>query len=408
MTTPIRQVLHDVFQQDFSVFRDGLGFRRAFFGKTLGIPELKRIFETVAASHVEVGGRTIPAAIYIPGKHESAPFAIIAQLHGNEPAGLAGIALAMALSEADRLDQTVIGIIGNPLAAKQYFTAWEKDPKAMQEIRDPYRCGLDLRGNLLPDMNRIPVDFMTRDASDHHTARAQELYTVGQHISGILDIHSARGDMVCITDHKRDADLEFSPIRRLLTGLADAISAGSSAAVTVQTLKTILFPLPNIVTQTGIEAGRHEDPEAPNTAASFTLSLLYTLGLTRIAPLSEKETGIFENYAVKPRLTYADLIAEGSLKAGDRVYMGRMVNGTFVPGQYEEMEAIKKHQVVARAEPSGTLFKAPSSFSGIFFSKSATLYRKDPAVGPWPVAAENLATTKFCYPCEVSEMGIKF
>ena len=34
---------------------------------------------------------------------------------------------------------------------------------------------------------------------------------------------------------------------------------------------------------------------------------------------------------------------------------------------------------------------------------SAALYNKDPAVGPWPVAAAQLATTKFCYPCKVKK-----
>ena len=76
--------------------------------------------------------------------------------------------------------------------------------------------------------------------------------------------------------------------------------------------------------------------------------------------------------------------------------------------QYDEMEAIKKGDVVAVAVPSGAVFSAPDDFSGIFFSKSATLYDKDPAVGPWPVAAEKLASIKFCYPCDVSEMRIKF
>ena len=66
-----------------------------------------------------------PAAIRIPAacalEARSAPFAILAQIHGNEPAGLAGILLAMALAEAGKLERDVIGVIGNPLAAEQYF-----------------------------------------------------------------------------------------------------------------------------------------------------------------------------------------------------------------------------------------------------------------------------------------------
>ncbi len=102
-------------------------------------------------------------------------------------------------------------------------------------------------------MNRIPVDFMQRNPAVPHIARAQELFALGHYVSGIVDIHSARGNMVCITDHKHDCDLKDSPIRNILTELAEAISANASASVTVQTLKTILGPLSNIKTQTGIE-----------------------------------------------------------------------------------------------------------------------------------------------------------
>ena len=249
-------------------------------------------------------------------------------------------------------------------------------------------------GNLLPDMNRIPVDFQSRPPSNHHINRAQELFALGQHISGILDIHSARGNMVCITDHKRDADLKDSPIRAVLIGLADAISANASAKVTVKTLKTILMPLPNIESQTGIEAGRHESPDAPrNAAVSFTLSLLQaTLGLTPVKPLYKNETGSFERYTVQPRLTYADL-AHDKPRTDDRVFMAKacttiediprnssrvilrkkdssyglqtalefLVNPAgelqFAVYQYDEMEAIKKNQVVAVAVPSGAAFR---------------------------------------------------
>ncbi len=265
-----------------------------------------------------------------------------------------------------------------------------------------------------------------------------------QHIGGIVDIHSARGNMVCITDHKHDRELKDSPIRAVLTGMAEAISANASAAVTVQTLKTILGKLPNIESQTGIEAGRHEAPEAPYIAASFTLSLLHTLGLTTITPLYGQENGIFKRYAVQTRLTYADLKHEEKPENGDKIYMAKACqNADAIPKtsavvavrkedgdyklqpileflvtpagelayaiyQYDEMEAIEKDQVVAVAIPSGTEFAAPHAFSGIFLSKSAALYDKDPAVGPWPVAADKITGVKFCYPCKVEEMKVEF
>lgn len=440
----IRPLLREIFNQDFSSIEEPDQFRRAFFAKTLTLTDLKKISSAVTASQASVGGQVIPATIPIPGNRKHAPFIILAQLHGNEPAGLAGILLAMALSQAGKLERDVVGVIGNPLAATQYFDAWSGASTARQETRDAYRCGLDAGGNLLPDMNRIPTDFLKQDPGKPNIKRAQELYALGRHASGILDIHSARGDMVCITDYKRERDLKYSPIRRVLTGLAEAIAAHTFAGVPVQTLKTMLSPLPNIESQIGIEAGRHESPKAPEIAASFTLALLFRLGITKVPPQNEKETGMFERYAVSPRITYADLTASGKPQKNDHVYMAmtcaaieniskradrvvvRKEDGSlalqtalehiikpagklaYALHQYDEMEVIKKGQVVALAIPSGVEFKAPSDFSGIFFSKSAALYDKDPNVGPWPVAAERLDKIKFCYPCQVSRWKIDF
>lgn len=442
---PIRHLLREIFNHDFADCKEPSDFQEKFFDFLLELEDLKKVFELVAAEKVLLGGKSIPAAIRIPGGVSGdAPFAILAQLHGNEPGGLAGITLAMALSTAGLLKRDVIGIVGNPLAAAQYFEALATNPDAKQEVRDAYRCGLSADGSLLPDMNRIPVDFMSRPADTPHIKRAQELFHIGQHISGILDIHTARGNMACITDHKHDADLQYSPIRAVLTELADAISAHASSEVKVKTLKTILGSLPNIKSQTGIEAGKHESADTPYNAAMFTLSLFYTLGISSVPALDMKETGEFVRYGVKPRLTYADLPADGDIGKDDKIYMaigctsvdhipsrsdrvvvekkgGAMavqtvleyiINpaGTLLAAiyQYEEMELIKDDQVVAVAIPSGTLLRSPRQFHGIFFSKSGTLYDKDPAVGPWPVPAGKIRDTKFCYPCEIGKMSIDF
>jgi len=438
-------MLKAIFNRDFTDCKSPIDFNQFFFDTALDLEELQKVCEHILASSIEIAGKTIPACITIKGKKTpEKPFCILAQLHGNEPAGLAGILMAMALSEAGQLAEDVIGIIGNAHAAKQYFEAWAKAPQARQETRDAYRCGLHDDGSLMPDLNRIPVDFITRDDSTYHIKRAQELYHVGQHSSGIADLHTARGNMICITDHKNDADLKFSPIRSILTELADAISSHASGGATVQTLKTILFPLPNIKYQVGIEAGRHEEPYSPHVAASFILSALYTLMLTEVIPLHAKENGVFSRYAVKPRITYADLKIEGTLQEDDKIYMvtdchsveaipkqsdqvvvkqkdGSLAIQTILENiispkgellyalyQYDEMIHIKKDHVVALAIPSGATFKAPFEMWGIFFSKSAAHYDKDPAVGPWPVARDKLATTKFCYPCDVSKIKIEF
>jgi hypothetical protein len=403
--------LKTIYNYDFSQMSNTDIFRDKFFSKTLNLADLRIIHDHVQKSSIAIAGKNIPAAIFLKGTYSGKikPFVILAQLHGNEPAGLAGIALAIALSQAGLLKQDVIGIIGNPLAAKQYFEALDKNTGTRQETRDAFRCGLGENGELLPDGNRIPVDFMTRDDNSHHIQRSRELFILGQNICGILDIHSARGNMMCITDHKNDNDLKHSPIRSILTELAEAISANSTKTVTVQTLKTILQPLANITFQVGIEAGRHEDPKAPHIAAAFTLASLYNQGITEIWPFDKNDSGIFTRYSVQPRITYDDLLRKGELLAGDQIYMAREISeGKIEEYQYDEMESIKAGQVVAIAKPSNTVFRAPSDFSGIFFSKSGILYDKDPAVGPWPLAVSKAGEVKFCYPCIVSDMKINF
>lgn len=437
-----KTLLQTIFNHDFSHIAQSGDFHTRFFGKTLSPSDLHHVFTTVKNRTVSIDEKTIPAAMHIAGKTPGAPFIVLAQLHGNEPAGLAGIALVMALAEAGKLERDVIVMIGNPLAAGQYFDHWLAHPTARQETRDAYRCGLSEDGKLFPDMNRIPVDFLTRPVSDHHTKRAQELFTVAQHACGILDIHSARGNMLCITDHKHDSELQNSPIRSVLTGLAEAISAHASASVAVKTLKTIMGPLPNIAHQVGIEAGRHEAADSPHNAATFTLALLHTLGITTIEPLEPNAHGFFDAYDVQPRITYADLAYEEPLQPDDHIYMVtscqhisslparsdqlvvRCANGQYAiqttaaygssPAgvleyaiyQYDEMEAISASHPVAIAIPSGTVFRTKSAFSGIFVSKSALLYDKDPSVGPWPVAANAIGNIKFCYPCNVSRVKL--
>lgn len=439
-------VLREIFNHDFAPGTSPEGFSELFFARQLQLSDISRIHRFLSGCSYELAGVTIPAALRIPGgTPEAPPFLLLAQLHGNEPAGLAGVALVLALSDAGLLTHDVVCAIGNPLAAGQYFEHWHQNPSTRQETRDAFRCGLSPEGRLLPDMNRIPVDFLTRENPDGHTLRARQLYALGSHACGVLDIHSARGNMVCITDHKHDRELKNAPIRALLTGLAEAISAHASAAVSVKTLKTILQPLPNIEAQVGIEAGRHEAPFAPRHAASFTLALLHTLGFSRAIPLPADASNIFEGYAVQPRITYADLdYPSATLRAEDHVYMARACHAlASVPAraemlvvrhdggdhvlqsiadftqkpagsleyaiyQYDEMEAIEAGQVVAVALPSGTPFRARDAFSGIFLSKSAALYDKDPSVGPWPVAASKLAEVKFCYPCKVGPVALDF
>jgi len=452
----MKKLLQKIYGVDFSQVKSAEEFRDVFFARKLKLVDLKEIHNFLSAQSFSVNGQEIPAVLHlkaipknnfinkilsfvIPAQagilspennkdtrlrgydklfcgnsikssvnSSGSPFIILAQLHGNEPAGLAGVVLTMALFEAKMLAKDVLCVIGNPLAAHQYFSAWEADKNARQETRDCYRCGLSETGELLPDGNRIPVDFLTRTEVTPHIKRARELFALAGIAFGTLDIHSARGNMTCITEHLRDEHLKYSPIRAVLTDLSEAIAANASAIVSVQTLKTIVEKLPNIKCQTGIEAGKHEDEKSPIMAAEFTLATIYNLGITPVKPLRVHDDGKFTRYSVQPRITYADLQVEGELQADDVVYMAREIDGKIEEYQYDEMEAINANQVVAIAKPSGAIFRAKTDFAGVFFSKSAVLYDKDPAVGPWPVAVEKLSSIKFCYPCVVSEIQLSF
>lgn len=401
----MQSLLTEIFGHDFSQHRDKASFHAEFFRTKLSITQLAKIHAALVRE--DSGG--IPASIRIASSDpQEKPFVILAMLHGNEPAGLAGIVLSMALANAGLLQRDIIGVIGNPLASRQYFKAYLVSPDSPQESRDAYRCGLAEDGSLLPDMNRIPVDFLTRSDGSAHTQRARELHAMAQEIWGLTDIHSARGDMVCFTDFKHARDLRYSPLRRVLVGLSEAIGAHASAAVSVQTFKTILAPMQHIHSHTGIEAGKHEAPSAPSVAASFTLSLLYNLGVTTALPHFTGENGVFEQFLVQPKLSYGDLIADAPIPTDAKIFMARQTPQGIIHAQYEEMEAITKGQVVAIAEPAKIALRAPRDFSGIFFSKSGALYDKDPAVGPWPLSASAMASTKFCYPCVVSEWKLEW
>lgn len=441
--TTIRHVISELFNHDFAKTKSSADFIEHFYEKTLTIADLKPVHDLVHAASCEMGGKAIPSALRIGPESAQPPVALLVQTHGNEPAGLAGALLVFALAEAKMLTQPVIVLIGNPLASEQYFSAFTEAPRGRQELRDAYRCGLGAGGVLLPDMNRVPVDFMQRQSDDHHIRRAQEIFHVSQQVSAILDIHSARGNMLCITDHKHDSELKNSPIRAVLLGLAEAISAHSSGKSTVQTWKSILAPLPNLKYHTGIEAGRHEAEDTPLYASMFTHSFLHAIGASKATPYTtKKETGEFDCYHVQPKWTYGDLKTEGTFVEDDKIYMAipcksadnipkradRVIvrkkegayqvqtimqyivspAGTLVYAvyQYDEMEEMKKGAIVAVAVPSGTVLKAPENASGIFFSKSATLYDKDPSVGPWPLLASTRNEIKFCYPCLVKKQKL--
>ncbi len=108
--------LKKIYNHDFSKMSNPDVFCKIFFDKTLSLADLKIIHDYVQGNTINFAGKIIPAAIYLKGTNSDnsqssanvSPFVILAQLHGNEPAGLAGIALAMALSDAGFLQNDVI------------------------------------------------------------------------------------------------------------------------------------------------------------------------------------------------------------------------------------------------------------------------------------------------------------
>lgn len=434
MSQSAAELLKRIFGHGFAGM-NASSFAARFFAHLLSLADLAQIHDWLAVQRWQ----GIDAATLIPRKSsgDEVPFLLLAQVHGNEPAGLAGALLALALAEAGLLEKPLVAAIGNPVAAEQYFAAWRADPAAPEHARDIYRAGVDAAGHLLRDMNRIPDHFREADPADPYFRRAQALDRLARSVWGVLDIHSARGELVCVTDHGRDEDLLYSPIRAVLDNLIGAI-AGQTGS---RTLKRVYLEHTNVKTSTGIEAGRHEDPASFDRAAHFTLAHLFNLGITPARPPGmEQEDGRFIRYRVEKSLTYAALLPAGAapvpgdlfypvlacqpsmpLPPGTEQVLLRTQEGAlalahasarpssafaYAVHQYGELEPVRQGQVLAVSIPSGVELLAPADFCCLFVSKSAARYR-DPAVGPWPVPADKLAATKFCYPATPGEMGVK-
>ena len=343
------------------------------------LDDLKSIHKIVDSSNY----KGVEAAMMI-GQGDN-PIMLMAQLHGNEPAGLAAISYVMELEKQGSLKRPILAVIGNNLAAKQYFESLDG---TRQETRDIYRRGKDKDGKPLEDMNRVPDGFRCVDPTKSAaTKRWQELDFLTNNVTGVIDIHSARGNMVCITDSSDDSMLKQSPIRNILVGLSEAIGSATETS----TFKTVISQKDNLDFLFGIEAGTHEDENSYLISAQFIEALLYNLGASEVAP-ERKEDGVFYNYKVENKISFADL--EGAPKPGEEFSTTK---------QFEEMEAIQKGQVVATGN-QGTELKAKFDFSVLFITKSRDLF-DDEAIGLYPTSDLN---TKFCYPCEVEEIKLSF
>ena len=395
------KLLRAIFGHDFSAFKKPETFRHEFFRKHLSLDDLEMVHNTMKESHFKLAGKKIDSAFLIgpAAAMDQPPLMLMAQMHGNEPAGLAGVLYVLALSSAGLLRQLVIAVIGNDLAANQYFDAWAGNPVARQETRDVFRRGIGKDGQPLPDMNRIPNNFRELDpATSHEAKRWQELDLIADNTIGILDIHTARGDMVCLTESSDNSLLMNSPIKNILEGLTEAIGAATDSS----TFKTVAGVKPNIKYQFGIEAGTHEDDLSYRRAAEFTATLLYNIDVSEVPPPPRE--GKFYQYKVVGIIKFSDLKSSAKIPPGEMFYTAKVVDGKIQIYQYLEFESIYADQIVAISVPSGIELRSPSNFSCLFITKSAELY-SDKAIGLYPVSTNEMAT-KFCYACEVKEIDI--
>lgn len=394
-------LISDIFKHDVSQSGSAEACVAAFFDHQLSMPDLQKVHDYVQAQSLDIEGvGNVPAFLeLVPREDENAPlpFLIQAQLHGNEGAGIAGILLAMVLADAGLITQPLWVGIGNHIAAKQYFEAYEKDPKAPVETRDMYRKGVRDCGEPIGDMNRFPENFREK-TEDPYLLRLQQLDAVGDHISGILDIHTARGAMLLVVACTDKTLLKHSPIRAYSEGTLKAISGLTGALP----FKKVLAQKENIQTMVGIEAGTHEHVRGPEWAAEFTLSLLHNMGLTTAPYHFQKEDGVFYEYQASPSLNFADLTKEDASAdvSNDLFYTicpagegrlpsyaeGLMViknpdgtvavvpeegaeNPLYAVCQFNELQEIKQGQVIAIGVPSGTQLKAPYDFHTMFVTK---------------------------------------
>ena len=231
-------LLTKIFGHDFTRFINNDDFRTAFFKKKLGLAELKLVHSYIDSQTINLGCKTIASALLITPQIQTSelPFMLLTQIHGNEPAGLAGALYVIALNQAKLLKKPVIVVIGNELAAEQYFETWQKNPDLAQETRDVYRRGIGVNGHPLPDMNRLPNNFRQLDpASSHAAERWQALDLIADNVQGVIDIHTARGQLICMTDSSDNSMLQNSPIRNIMTNLTEAIGSATDTS----TFKTI-------------------------------------------------------------------------------------------------------------------------------------------------------------------------
>lgn len=377
---------------------------------------------------------------------------ILTMIHGNEAAGLAAIANCIFLEKSNLLKQKTYVILGNPIAALQYFSHLKELPFMPTNTRDHFRSGVCVKSNILSDPNRVNVKILEPDyiPPDRNQERMQEIlkFLVAVKPNFLLDIHTQREGGAMITGCNDENLLKNSPISTICKGLLDSIGKHDSL---VPFKLVALKELPHL-SYIGIESGEHEKDESVEIAQKFSLTFLANIGACP-PELSEnkKNKQRFTSVEVNSAIYFSDLkfmtskhslaqknsnqtikndefytvkeIHDQASLGNDDLVIITETNGnskvvnyaeaklgnysiTYKVHQYLEFEQIEKDQVVAIAIPSGNELLAPKNMSGIFTVKSKKnfLSLKD----SFPVDAEKLQTAKFLYPIKAKNITINF
>lgn len=299
-----------------------------FKSRRFSVDDLSRVFDFLQQQSVNVIDKkgkphSIPAVFQVGKKNNNEkPLMVMAGLHGNEVAGLASFLLLMALDQAGFLNKPVYAAAGSPYAISQYFSSWKQDSTSPQYMRDSYRGGVNKNGGLLPDPNRVPADLMISKSNAEHIKRAKQLVYLAGNASGVIDLHTARGDMCCVTEYTDPKLLQYSPIRVFLTGLLEGIGNYNGSNITLDEYLMRKYPdIPMI----GIEAGTHEDPAAPLKASMFVFNMLPHFQCVLPEKLHDHlhDSGRFTEYKVRNRLSFANLEKTGAVTLDDLVYSAR-------------------------------------------------------------------------------------
>lgn len=348
--------LQKIFGTNFREFSGNPeGLRAAFFGHTLTMQDLYQTYKLIADQEIVVdvpeapeGKISVPAAMCIGDENAKTAVLQMAQVHGNEPAGLGVLLFGMALSEAGVLNGKIYGALGNHHAASYFWEAWRDQPHIPAAARSPTRTMIGEEDRM--DLNRFRPDRAEKLKEDY-AAFLDEMLA-----SDNVMLH--RGAKLCALARKPEVTLIFDPhtsrqepdgIRTINISLRQMQLLESGEGVYGGLLRGVpddirIFPSgllgklgqsdPKITLKElfeaakgdkktpiiGIECGHHETlHDCAPRAIKFYNALLHNMGFSGVRPEGySADKGQFLRYEVQGRLGLGWL--QGEIKQGDVIY----------------------------------------------------------------------------------------